>query len=62
MATEITIKRLPTGYYHIRGKGPCEWSQPPELTEEAIRAHAFPEASEDFIRSAINAAEFHNAD
>ena len=26
---EITVKRFPTGYYHISGEGVCDWSQPP---------------------------------
>lgn len=51
----ITVKRLPSGYWHIHGDGPCEWSQPPfwPCSEEMLREHAFPEASEAFIRSAL---------
>jgi hypothetical protein len=26
---KITYKRLPSGYWHIRGRGPCNWAQPP---------------------------------
>lgn len=51
----ITITRLSTGYWYIRGDGPCEWAQPPTwpCDEATLRAHAFPEASEDFIRAAM---------
>jgi hypothetical protein len=52
---KVTIRRLSTGYYHIRGRGPCEWAQPPgapPYTVGYLRAHAFPEASEDFLREA----------
>ena len=53
----ITVKRLETGWYHLRGYGPCEWAQPPywPCTEEVLRAHAFPHASEAFIREALRA-------
>ena len=56
---EITIKRLPSGYYHIRGKGMCNWAQPAQLpcTEDVLRASAFPEASEEFIREAAKLAD-----
>lgn len=51
----IAIRRLPSGYYHIRGDGPCEWAQPPEwpCSERTLRAYAFPEASEAFIREVL---------
>ena len=50
----ITAKQLDSGYWHIRGNGPCEWSQPPHwpCDEATLREHAFPEASDKFIREA----------
>ena len=51
----IDVQRLPSGYLHIRGRGPCNWTQPPgtgPLDEKTLRAHAFPEASDEFIREA----------
>ena len=54
----MEVKRLPSGYYHIRGNGPCEWAQVPNwpCSESAIRVGAFPEASEQFIREVITLA------
>ena len=51
----MTIKRLSSGFYHIRGNGPCEWTQPPDwpCSEQVIRKHSFPQASESFIQAAI---------
>lgn len=56
--TEIVVKRLSTGYYHVRGQGPCEWAQPERwpATEDEIRSSAFPEASEEFLLAAIRLA------
>lgn len=53
----ITVRRLESGYYHVRGQGPCNWAQPPEwpCDEATLRAHTFGEASEDFVRSALAA-------
>lgn len=50
----ITVTRLDSGYYHVRGVGPCNWSQPPQwpCDEAMLREYAFPEASEAFIRAA----------
>jgi len=55
----ISVKKLSTGYYHIRGQGPCNWAQPPywPCSEEVLRAHAFPEAAEYFIQEALYARE-----
>ena len=52
---KLSAKRLVSGYWHIRGDGPCNWAQPPEwpCDEPTLRAHAFPEASEKFIRAAL---------
>lgn len=54
----LTITRLPSGYYHIRGHGPCEWAQPPiwPCSEDVLRSHAFSQASEHFLQQAIRAA------
>lgn len=56
---KITIQRLESGYYHIHGDGPCEWAQPPcwPCDEVTLRKHAFPEASNGFIKAALNQAE-----
>lgn len=55
---KIDVKVLPSGYYHIRGDGPCNWAQPPywPCSIEVLRAHAFPEASDGFLREAIRKA------
>jgi hypothetical protein len=55
----ITVRRLDSGYYHICGRGPCNWAQPPEwpCSEEVLRKHAFPEASDEFIRAALRLPE-----
>ena len=54
----MDIHRLSSGYWHIRGQGPCNWIQTPHwpCDEEVIRNHAFPQASEKFIRSVIKKA------
>ena len=51
----ITVQRLPTGYWHVRSKGPCNWAQPYNwpCTEKEFRASAFPEACEEFIQAAL---------
>jgi hypothetical protein len=50
----IQVRRLDSGYWHVRGQGPCNWSQPPcwPCSEDVLRAHAFPQASEGFIQAA----------
>lgn len=57
MNTTITVKRLSSGYWLVRGRGFCEWAQPPHwpCDEDTLRKHAFPQASEAFIRAALNA-------
>lgn len=54
----VTARRLESGWWHVRGTGPCEWAQPPHwpCDEATLRANAFPEASEMFIRATVNAA------
>lgn len=53
--TTITARRLDSGYWLISGRGPCEWSQPPSwpCDEATLREHAFPQASDQFIREAM---------
>ena len=46
-AEELTVKRLPSGYVHIRGRGPCNWAQGPSIQE----AEPFVESGEDFRRA-----------
>lgn len=55
----LTITRLSSGYWHIRGAGPCNWAQPPTMpcSEEVLRSHASPEAGEQFLRAAIAACQ-----
>ena len=54
----ISVKRLESGWYHVRGRGPCEWAQPPTwpCSEETLREHAFPQASDEFIAEACRKA------
>lgn len=51
----VTVTRLESGYYHVRGDGPCNWAQPPfwPCDEKTLREYAFPEAGEAFIREAM---------
>lgn len=53
----ITARKLGSGYWHIRGYGPCNWAQPRRwpCSEGELRASAFPEASERFIQDALQA-------
>jgi len=43
----ITIHMLPSGYWHARGDGPCNWAQWPKW-EQLTERHFFPEAGSDF--------------
>ena len=56
---KISIKKLNTGWYHIKGVGPANWTQPPTwpASEDAIRQNAFPQASETFLKQVIAMAE-----
>lgn len=53
----LLLRQLESGYWHIRGLGPCNWAQPPHwpCDEATLRTHAFPQASEEFIRAALDA-------
>ena len=55
----IEMTRLSSGYWHIRGFGPCNWAQPPEwpCDEATLREHAHPGASDDFVREALAATQ-----
>lgn len=55
----VTVKRLSSGYFHVRGFGPENWAQPPRwpCDEETLRAHASSGACEAFIQEALKAAE-----
>ena len=55
----MTIRKLESGYFIIRGEGPCNWAQVPiyPCSEAALRQSAFPECSEDFILSVIRQME-----
>jgi len=56
---EIRVRQLESGYWHVRGVGPCNFSQPPRwpCDEDTIRKHAHPEASDAFILRATKVAE-----
>lgn len=51
----LRITRLSSGYWHIRGTGPCEWAQPKDWPDAArlIEASIFPEASTKFRREVL---------
>lgn len=53
---KIFVKRLDSGYFHIRGEGPCNWAQPPSwpCDEKTLRAHTFGEACEEFVSDALS--------
>jgi hypothetical protein len=57
-STEITVRRLESGYWHVRGVGPCNYSQPPSwpCDAEQLRKHAHPEASDEFVQAAVKKA------
>ena len=59
MSDAITVKRLPSGYWLLRGQGPCNFAQVQDwpCAEAHVRESAFPEASEAFIRAAVAAAK-----
>lgn len=50
----ILVRRLDSGYWHVRGRGVNNWSQPPcwPASHDELRAHAHPEASEIFLARA----------
>lgn len=48
---KVEIKTLSTGWYHLRGVGPCNWAQIPSLDCQVVD-YAHPEASVAFVRAA----------
>jgi len=56
---KIQVTKLKSGYYHIRGNGPCNWAQPPffPCSEGLLREHTFEEASESFIQDVLKYME-----
>jgi hypothetical protein len=48
----VTVTRLPSGYFHLRGVGPCNWAQPEHwpCSEEELEAAFFHEAGASFRR------------
>lgn len=49
----VTVKRLSSGYWHLRGIGPCNWAQPrawPTLDMDELEESFFGEACEAFRR------------
>lgn len=53
----IQVKKLESGYFHVRGEGPCNWAQPKywPCNVEHLQSHAFPQASDQFLRAAATA-------
>ena len=58
MVESITVTRLSSGYWHIRGTGPCNWAQPWHwpCDEATLREAAFPEACDEFIYAVMKVA------
>ncbi len=47
----VTVKRLDSGYWHLRSIGPCNWAQPrlwPSPSEAELEESFFSEACEAF--------------
>lgn len=49
----VTVKRLDSGYFHLRGTGPCNWAQPIAwpCSDEELEEGFFYEAGEPFRRA-----------
>ncbi len=58
-AVNIAVRRLESGFWHVRGYGPCNWAQPPQwpCSEAMLREYAFSQAGEEFILAAMQLAE-----
>jgi hypothetical protein len=56
---KLDIRRLSSGWWHIRADGPCNWTQVPTwpCDEKTIRECSHPEAAEQFLRRVIRSAE-----
>lgn len=48
MSIGIEIKRLESGYVHLRARGPCNYAQVPPGRAEVTDDDFHPEASDDF--------------
>lgn len=62
---DITIERVDSGYYHIRGEGPCNWWQGPNwppLDDGELRAGFFPEAGEAFRTEIARRVDLYRGD
>jgi hypothetical protein len=53
----LIIRPLDSGYWHIRGEGPCNWAQPPTwpCDPKVLDEHFFVQAGDRF-RAAVHAA------
>lgn len=51
----LTLKRLSSGYWLIRGTGHNDFAQPPFIpcSKETLLEHASPEASTEFIEEVM---------
>jgi hypothetical protein len=51
----LSVKKLESGYFHIRGIGTCNWAQVPYLpcSEQILRRCAFHEAGKEFIEECL---------
>jgi hypothetical protein len=48
--SDLRIRQLPSGYWHIRGVGVCNWAQPPAwpCDPDVLERHFFGEAGDRF--------------
>ncbi len=55
----ITVRKMSSGAYHIKGEGPCNWSTVPEwpCSRETIRQCGDLAACREFLDDAARAAE-----
>lgn len=55
----MTVRRLSSGYWHIRGIGPCNWAQVPSwpCSDAELEAGFFAEAGESFRRECREALQ-----
>lgn len=53
MAADLTIRRLSSGWWHVRGRGLCNWAQVPSwpCTDDDLTAGTFEEAGDSFRRT-----------
>ncbi len=55
----LSVRRLSTGYWHLRGDGPLNWSQPSTwpCLEQELRDAACPGACDEFIQACFGMEE-----